>query len=209
MRADPAPTSTIRRRLSPQERRREILDAAIAVLRDRGPVDCRIEDITTQAGTAKGNFYRYFPTWTDLLLAVRDEILLSYGAALADRYADVTHIDWWTAVDEEIDRFLDYQLELGGLHAAIFHGPLAESRPTYETRSAVSLLAWFLSNGIAAGAFAPVDVPTTSALLFDMLHGAADAIASGVDNDQIRETLRYIVHRTLDPRAQTFASSRS
>jgi AcrR family transcriptional regulator len=200
VRADPPPASTSRRRLSPETRRREILDAAITVLRDRGPVDCRIEDITAQAGTAKGNFYRYFPTWDDLLLTVRYELLASYGAQLTDRYADTTEIDWWAAVDEEIDRFLDFQLELGGLHAAVFHSPLAESRPVEEAHSAVSLLAWFLSHGIAEGAFASVEVPTTSVLLFEMLHGAADAIASGMDSDQIRKTARRIVHQSLEPR---------
>lgn len=187
-----------RRRLPPESRRREVLEAAERVLRVRGPGGCRVEDITAEAGTAKGNFYRYFPTWDDLLVAVRDHVLDRYREDLARRYSDAGPIDWWAATDEEIDRFLDFQLSLGGLHQAIFHGPAAQARPAKEPRPAVSMLAWFLSAGISAGAFAPVDVEAIAPLLFDVLHGAADAIASGMREQRVRSATRHIVHRTLE-----------
>ena len=188
-----------RRRLAPEARRRELLDAAIRILRDRGPTDCRVEDVTAEAGTAKGNFYRYFSTWDDLLVAVRDHLLDSYGDDMARRYADLAAIDWWVAVDEEIERFVELQLGLGGLHAAVFHGPAAEARPIEKHRSATAMLARFLSAGITCGAFAPVDVEPTATLLFDVLHGAFDAIASGMDRHQVMDATRRIMHRTLEP----------
>jgi AcrR family transcriptional regulator len=187
-----------RRRLTPESRRREVLDAAMRVLRDRGPKGCRVEDITAEAGTAKGNFYRYFPTWDELLVAVRDHVLDSYRDDLARRYADLAQIEWWKALDEETDRFLDFQLSLGGLHEAIFHGTAARAQPIEKHRSAASTLAWFLAAGIAEGAFAAVDVDATAVLLFHVLHGAADAIASGMDHERVRCTTRYIVHRALE-----------
>jgi AcrR family transcriptional regulator len=196
----PAPAG--RRRLTPESRRLEILDAAVRVLRVRGPADCRVEDITTEAGTAKGNFYRYFPTWDDLLLAVRDHVLDSYREDLARRYRDAGAMDWWIAADEEIDRFIDFQLGLGGLHQAIFHGPAAQAQPTDEHRSAVSMVGWLLTAGISAGAFARVDVEVVAPLVFDVLHGAADAIASGMDDQRVRIATRHIVHRTLEPRSE-------
>jgi AcrR family transcriptional regulator len=198
-RADSRPAPSGRRRLTPELRRGEILDAALRVLRVRGPAGCRVEDITTEAGTAKGNFYRYFPTWGDLLLAVRDHVLDSYREDLTRRYTDAGRVDWWTAADDEIDRFLDFQLSLGGLHQAIFHGPAARAQPTEEHRSAVSMLAWFLTAGISAGAFASVDVEVTAPLIFDLLHGAADAIASGKDDQRVRMATRHIVRCALEP----------
>ncbi len=192
-----------RRRLAPDTRRREVLDAAIRVLRERGPAGCRVEDITAEAGTAKGNFYRYFPAWDDLLIAVRDQILDSYRDDALRRYDDLTSIDWWAALDEEIDRFLGFQIGLGGLHDVIFHGPGAAARPIAPHRSAVSIVAWFIEAGIAAGAFADVDVAATAPLLFDLLHGAADAITSGMSEERIRQAAVRIVHRALEPRAGT------
>jgi len=195
-----APT---RRRLAPGDRRREVLDAAIRVLRERGPDGCRVEDVTAEASTAKGNFYRYFPTWEDLLLAVRDDLLDAYGHDLMQRYADSTPIDWWTALDDELDRFVDFQLSLGGLHEAIFHGPAATARPVETHRSAAFMMSLLLSAGIADGAFAVVDVEITATLLFDLLHGAADAISSGMDDEEVRRITRRVFHRTLAPDERT------
>jgi AcrR family transcriptional regulator len=189
-----------RRRLAPDARRREVLDAAIRILRERGPAGCRVEDITAEAGTAKGNFYRYFPAWDDLLVAVRDQVLDSYRDDMMQRYHDQARIDWWVALDDEIDRFLEFQLGLGGLHDVLFHGPAAAARPIAPHRSAVSTVAWFLEAGAAAGAFAGVDVAATAILLFDLVHGAADAIASGMSHARVRQATVHIVHRALEPR---------
>jgi len=188
-----------RRRLHPDVRRAELVQAAVEVLRSRGPDACRVEDITRRAGTAKGNFYRYFPTWDDLLLAVRDHLLDSYRADLTQRYAGRSSIDWWVALDGEIERGIDFQLELGGLHDAVFHGRAALSRPVETSRSAASILAWFLAAGIADGAFAPVDVEATAPLLFDLLHGATDTIEAGMDRHKVLAAVLQIVHRTLEP----------
>jgi AcrR family transcriptional regulator len=193
------PVESTRRRLPPDDRRREVLEAAIRVLRERGPIGCRVEDVTAAAGTAKGNFYRYFRTWGDLLVAVRDHLLDTYRAELLQRYADAAHIDWWAALDEETDRFLEFQLGLGGVHEAIFHGPAAIARPIEPHRSAAATLSMLLAAGVEDGAFAPVDTDISAALIFDLLHGAADAIASGMDHDRVRLATLHILHRTLEP----------
>jgi AcrR family transcriptional regulator len=193
------PTRSARRRLSPDDRRRELLDAAIGVLKEKGPAGCRVEDITAAAGTAKGNFYRYFPTWDDLLVAVRDHILNAYGHELRQRHADLANVEWWSVLDEETERFIDFQLDLGALHEAIFHGPAAAVRPIEKHRSAASMLGLLLAAGIAQGAFAPVDTDITAPLMFDLLHGAADAIASGMDRERVTRATLYVLHRTLEP----------
>jgi AcrR family transcriptional regulator len=198
-RAELAPARTARRRLSPGARRTELLDAAVRVLRERGAAACRVEDVTAAAGTAKGNFYRYFPTWEALLIAVRDHLLDSYRDDLARRYADVGRIDWWSALDSEVDRFLEFQLGLGGLHEAIFHGPAASAEPIGPQRSAASSVAWFVTAGIADGAFAAADVEITAGLLFALLHAAADAITSGSDRARVTRATRDLVHRMLRP----------
>jgi len=188
-----------RRRLSPSARRSELLEAAIRVLRRLGPDASRVEDITREAGTAKGNFYRYFPTWGDLLLAVRDSLLDSYQAALIERYRGPGPIDWWAALEAEIERFVDFQVELGGLHEVLFHDRASSGRPVEANRSARSTVALFLAAGIADGAFAPVDADVVAPLLFDVLHGAADTVQAGVDRDRVLAAVRLIVERTLDP----------
>ncbi|WP_449066029.1 TetR/AcrR family transcriptional regulator [Planomonospora algeriensis] len=76
-----------RRRLSPNERRTELIDAAIRVLREQGEPANRAAAVTAEAGTAKGTFYVYFPSWEDLLVAVHDRLMDDYSAPLRERLA--------------------------------------------------------------------------------------------------------------------------
>ena len=48
--------------------RRRIYECAIAVFREQGVADCRIEDIAKAAGVSRGAFYFHFPTKADVLL---------------------------------------------------------------------------------------------------------------------------------------------
>lgn len=47
-------------RLDPQERRRAILDAALAVFAEKGFAGARMDDVAVRAGVAKGTLYLYF-----------------------------------------------------------------------------------------------------------------------------------------------------
>lgn len=172
------------------------------VLRVRGPANCRVEDITTEAGTAKGNFYRYFPTWDDLLSEVRAHLLQSYAEQFLRRYEDRASVDWWAALDEEVDRFVEFRLELGSLHDVAFHDS-SEATPALKHRSASSMVAWFLSEGIAAGSFAEVDVESTASLVFHLLHAAADEIALGSDQEKMRQAVLNLLHRALEQRSDS------
>jgi len=186
-----------RRRLHPDERRRELVAAAERVLRRHGPDGCRVEDVTAAAATAKGNFYRYFKTWDDLLVAVRDHLVARYAEAVRERL-DGPITDWWATLDDEIDRFISYQLDLGGLHDAVFHGPAERARAIDDPQSAPGLIGAFVAAGVADGAFAAVDIVPTSYLLFQVLHGAADAIAFGADDAAVRAATHRIVRHTLE-----------
>jgi AcrR family transcriptional regulator len=192
-------TAGRRRRLAPDERRRELLDAAVEVLARSGPDRCRVEDVTTAAGTAKGNFYRYFPTFDDLLVAVRDHLLDAYRSEVEQRLATRATVDWWAVLDDEVDAFLDFTVGSGRLHQAAFHSPAAVAKPIDESRSADGLIAELLRAGIADGTFAEVDVPPTAALLFHVLHGAADDVMAGRDRARAREAALHIIRATLRP----------
>jgi AcrR family transcriptional regulator len=187
-----------RRRLSPDERRRELLDAAVDVLARLGD-ECRVEDITTAARTAKGNFYRYFATFDDLLIAVRDHLLDTHRRQVEQRLATRTTVDWWTVLEDELDAFLDFQVGSGRLHDAVFHSPATAALPIDEHRSADTLIAELLRAGIADGAFAEVDVEPTAVLLFHILHGAGDDIAAGRDRDRARAAALHMIRATLQP----------
>lgn len=63
-------TTEPRWRRLPEERPKQILDAAIAVFGEHGLADARLEDIAKRAGLSKGTIYLYFPNKEELFREV-------------------------------------------------------------------------------------------------------------------------------------------
>lgn len=187
---------TARRRLTPGVRRSELLAAALKVLRNYGTANIRVEDVTREAGAAKGTFFRYFPSWDSLLLALRDYLLSTYGSDLRVRFTKVPAAGWWKAFEAECIRFVDFIIDLGGVHKAVFHGPIAD-RPRNPQYSSKALIAELLTAGIAAGQCRPVDVEIAASLLFSLLHATSDAIAQFGDREQRIDTTIELLRRWL------------
>lgn len=158
--------------------------------------DTTVASITTAAGTAKGNFYRYFATWDEMLDAARDQVMADYRAGIDERIAADTDADWWTVLDREIEHYIDEQLGLGQLHHLLFHRADAADD---IGGGAPAIIQGFIATGIADGTFRAVDSETLGRLLFHTLHGAADDIAAGADRAATLAAVIDIVRRVLTP----------
>lgn len=74
-----------RQRLSPDVRRRQIAEAATALLLEQSYLPLRMEDLATRVGVSKGLVYGYFPTQHALFNAILgDEMNLLRDAGLED-----------------------------------------------------------------------------------------------------------------------------
>src|SRR5207249_8540657 len=60
---------------SPEDRRQEILDAAVKVFGEKGVSRATVADIAEAAGVAKGTVYLYFGSKEQLLGALRDRFV--------------------------------------------------------------------------------------------------------------------------------------
>jgi AcrR family transcriptional regulator len=166
-----------RRRLKPEARRLELIEAALVVLRDRDLSEVRVEDVTREAGAAKGTFYLYFSSWGDLLDAVRDHVLTNFTSALLDRFAIATTAsEWWAALEEECTHFVQFHLELGTLHQAMFHSAVSKHSACQDQSDEV-IIARLLRQGIALGACRELNTEMAAPLVFSLLHSTADAIS--------------------------------
>jgi AcrR family transcriptional regulator len=183
--------------LQRDERRAELLSAAVDMLRRDAAASVRVEDITRSAGTAKGNFYRYFSSVDDLLVAVRDHVLDQYIAAASERRARDTDPDWWQVIEDETRRFLDYQRDLGALHDVLFHSAATATTPIAPERSAGRLVAELIRSGKEHGAFVVDDAETLGELLFHTVHGAADAIRDGASRARVERAVLELLRRAL------------
>src|SRR5207248_10627728 len=78
---------------SPEDRRQEILDAAVRVFSDRGVSKSTVADIATAAGVAKGTVYLYFGSKEQLLGALRDRFVDALLGHVADLLAQAGQAD--------------------------------------------------------------------------------------------------------------------
>jgi AcrR family transcriptional regulator len=190
------PRTMLRRRLEPEARRLEILEAAERLLRARGPA-IRVEDVVREAGAAKGTFYLYFPAWDDLLEVLRARVFEAFNREHPLPRGPA--IDWLQVVQGQACAFVDSVVALGRLHEVIFHSGFEQRRPLPEGKDAIGRFAMLVRVGVRAGTFADVAPALTGRLLFAAVHEAADAVASGADRDRVLAALRWILLRTLEP----------
>ena len=191
-------SQTARRRLSPEARRQEIIQAAEKLLRRHGP-EVRVEDVVRAAGAAKGTFFVYFPTWDDLLDEIRSQAIERFDEAHPLHLDAVAKRDWpdrleWLAVS-----FVDAMVAMGGLHAVLFHTDFALRRPIADSNNPINRLISVIRAGRKAGAFADVDVQLTGRLLFAVIHEAAEAVAGGQKREVVLAAMRPILRKVLKP----------
>lgn len=175
--------SSKHRRLHPDIRRIELLEAALTVLQDQGPINARVEDVTEAAKVAKGTFYIYFSSWDNLLVEVRAHILSKYESEMHKKFATEALSDWWAAFEKECVHFVNFVEELGNLHKAIFHGPIAD-HPFDGSISAEVIIARLLKTGIDSGVCRNVELDIASRLLFSVLHTTVDGIVQTGDRER-------------------------
>ncbi len=78
-----------RRRLAPEQRRLELLEAGERIIRRKGS-NARVEDIVQAANASKGTFYVYFETWESFLLELRHRVFQDLDARFERYRGDCT-----------------------------------------------------------------------------------------------------------------------
>ena len=83
----------------PEERPRQILDAALTVFAERGLAAARLDDIAKRAGLSKGTIYLYFPNKEELFREVIRHSVVAFierGEAQVEALADpLQALDAW------------------------------------------------------------------------------------------------------------------
>jgi AcrR family transcriptional regulator len=186
----------LRRRLQPEARKLEIVEAAERLLQAHGS-RVRVEDVVREAGIAKGTFFLYFPTWDDLLDTVRQRLVVEFDAAHPPPPAVDGPVDWPGLVESQAAAFVDFTLSRRNVGEVLFHSDFAERRPLAD--NAVVRLSAVIRAGQKARAFGPVDPEPTARLMFAAIHEAADAIAGGADRAATLAALQSLLRRALAP----------
>jgi AcrR family transcriptional regulator len=154
------------RRLPPDVRREQILDAAEQVLLEQGLAATTVADVADAAGIAKGTVYLQFASKNDLIAALRarylERFVAAFGSATRDRTATkrilhVTHA------------LYDFSVEHHELHHLLFHeSGFSEADAFASARRAITEV---VREGKADDEFTVDNVDATAAFLLHGLHG--------------------------------------
>lgn len=203
----PATAGARRQSPDPERRRDDLLAAGAAVFAEMGLEAATVAAITKRAGTAKGNFYRYFSSKEELLAALKirfiDDMLDEVTAVAGRVGAD----DWWTLVETFISATIDAILaRLDEL--AVFHAePTSPENARYflEGEERIdAVIAAGIQQGVEAGVFR-VDDPLMTATILQ--HGVFSTIEHAVihgrpiDRDRLVAAAVAIARRALGDNA--------
>ena len=141
--------------------RERLLEAAIAVIGEKGPDACSIEDFVAAADVSRGTFYNYFPTAEDLLRAVSRKIIAAMTAVLDARLPASMSVSLRLAT-----RLHSYILSVSrdpawGWMTARLDGSRLERTPVLEAN-----LDLMFYEGVSRGEFRDMDPAAVRTLVF-------------------------------------------
>jgi AcrR family transcriptional regulator len=160
-------TSSTRRELQAQERRNQLIDAALALFAEKGLDNTTIKDLAARVGVAQGLIYHYFASKEDLLVAVIErhnfigEMAEVFLAAGGQPIREVLHHAMLHALGligshQELVRIL--------FREALTHPELQGHVRMYQ-QSGIGILTGFLDARIASGELRPHDTQTTARMI--------------------------------------------
>ncbi len=116
-------TVSKRVRLSPEERRRQLITLGVEMLRGRALEDVSIGEIAAQAGISRGLLFHYFPSKQDFHLA----IVQYANAELLEKTAPDRTLPLYDMLRDAIERYVDYVSENRTSYLALLRGPASAS----------------------------------------------------------------------------------
>ncbi|QEN87696.1 TetR/AcrR family transcriptional regulator [Labrys sp. KNU-23] len=169
------------RRIQPAEVRvDDLMSAAAELFIARGIEATTVDHIVARAGVAKGTFYHYFKTKTDVIHALRERFTQDFLSRVAAAIDACPREDHAARLSAWISGAVAAYLANFRLHDVVFHDFPHSQRQSHEKDAVIAQLVALLDEGRAAGAWAVPQCRTVALILFDGMHGVVDdAIAAG------------------------------
>ncbi|MFE3000371.1 TetR/AcrR family transcriptional regulator [Nocardia sp. NPDC059246] len=139
-------------RLSPGERREQLITLGARMLGERALDDISIGEIAEQAGISRGLLFHYFPTKQDFHLA----IIQHANAELLERTSPDPTLALFDMLRDSVERYIDYVTENRTSYLALLRGPASASP---ELVALVDATRMALVDRIIAEAPIPADDP--------------------------------------------------
>jgi AcrR family transcriptional regulator len=179
-----------RTRKSPEDRRRDLLEAAAKVLAERGVASTTVSDITEAAGVAKGTFYLYFDSKDHVIAALRERFVTELTEHAMPFVQRIGRDDWWSLADAVAEDMVDWTLAHRDSIAVLMQ---SYSPETYQQivacdRNLITFLAAGIQVGVDQGAFEVADPELAASFFYNgIIYTVCHQILLGgaVDRDRL------------------------
>lgn len=186
---------------SAEVRLEELMNAALDLFATKGFEATTVNEIVEKAKVAKGTFYNYFTSKTEILQALRQRYLDSFLAVLNDAVAACDRQDikgqlkaWlFTCVDQYIKTYEEHDIVFSTSHH--FH------RDNPEKNAFLQNLMLILDKGNAQGIWQCENTAYMSLFIYSAVHGITDvAIIENIkDCSEFVESINKNVLKMLKP----------
>ena len=197
------------RRQPPEIRRQQILDAAAALLLDNGLARTSVDAVAKRAGIAKGTVYLYFPSWQDLLGALRGRYAYGLVGRAEAVFGGVDPADPGSVVGA-FDRLAGELADYVQVNRRLYH-ILFQEAGGHEEHAMGQLhhhVRRLLTEAMDQGALTPADPGLLARFLLDGLHAVLLPLAhqDRPDREHTMTSLSELLRRLLAPATHPGAS---
>lgn len=110
-------------RLSPDERKTQLITLGVKMLGERAIEDISVSEIADRAGISRGLLFHYFPTKQDFQL----EVVRHANAELLARVVPDPTLSLFDMLRDSVGRYIDYVSENRTSYLALLRGPTSSS----------------------------------------------------------------------------------
>ncbi len=164
------------RKVDPEERREQIITAAMALFAEKGFHQATMNDLVVASGLSKGGLYWHFDSKEALVLAILEQVfthdvsmsaqILEADGSAAERLAQMMRQSAAEIVSLKPMMTIFYEFYALASRTAEVRAVITRYFKQYQT-----LLAQLIEQGTAAGEFRASDAPTCAKLLIAQVEG--------------------------------------
>lgn len=168
------PTAKQPRTRPPEERRRQLLEAAKRLFLEKGVDNTSVEDITSTAMVSKGSFYLHFASRTDVIEALRTDFVENLFASVKADVDREEEGDWKARLMVWVTACATGYLKTTRLHRLLFTAAPSPSRSGLTQNILIDDLRELLVAGCRSHVWELTDPAFTAVFLFNALHAVVD-----------------------------------
>lgn len=182
-----------------EERRKDILDAAVAVFVRKGIADAKIEEITELAGVSKGTFYLYFKTKDEAAAAAWERHMDTY-AETGERILNDVQVPLGARLVDALESLCRFALAHAEIHKALFDGASAEAVKAATNERLITMIGTAVRGGVETGEINCAYPEMTARALYHGFCGAATDAITGfvpIDRDEMVQAAGEMARATF------------